>query len=415
MRLGPLPPKVPRPEPAPLAEGGVPRALKLRLDAVGGPDSAAGRAAVADFWADAASPILEPDGDRVLVTFLWREAVAHRVLLFVNRLTDERNLADSWMRRVEGTDVWHLTYRMDPDWRASYAFLSGVGVLDDADQPGIRRALDHGLADPLNPKACRNRAGTVMSVVELPEAPPQPWVARRGECAERGNVAIEVGPNGRRVWIYEPPGAPAGTPLPVVLALDGEVWTSSQDLPTTMDNLLADGVVRPAYLLMLDSGGPEARRLEMTDPGAIADFLVRDLLPWARARLPISKRREDVVVAGVSLGGLVALWAAVAHRGLVGGAIAHSASLWVDDLSGLLVGADLSGTRIHQEVGTQEWVLRGPNRDLAEGLSRAGAAVRFIEFNGGHDYACWRGGVADGLANLIERQDRGHGPLKGRP
>ena len=55
---------------------------------------------------------------------------------------------------------------------------------------------------------------------------------------------------------------------------------------------------------------------------------------------------------------------------------------------GLLVGADLSGTRIHQEVGTQEWVLRGPNRDLAEGLSRAGAAVRFIEFNGGHDYAC---------------------------
>jgi enterochelin esterase family protein len=273
---GPRPPKVLRPQPAPLAEGGVPRALERRLDAVGGPETAAGRAVVEEFWADAVSPVLAPDGDgNLLVTFLWRDADADRVLLFVNRLTDERNLADSWMRRVAGTDVWHLTYRMAPDWRASYAFLPQAEGLDDADQPTIRRVLDHGLADPLNPETCRNRAGTVMSVVQLPDAPAQPWVARRREAIESGNVTCAEGPNGRRVWTYAPPGAPAGEPLPVVLVLDGEVWTSSQDLAATMDNLLADGVVRPAYLVMLDSGGPESRRTEMTDPGAAADFLVR--------------------------------------------------------------------------------------------------------------------------------------------
>ena len=108
-----------------------------------------------------------------------------------------------------------------------------------------------------------------------------------------------------------------------------------------------------------------------------------------------------MLVAGVSLGGLVALGAAVAHPGLVGGAIAHSASLWVDDLAAVLDGADLGRTRVYQEVGTQEWILLEPNRDLARRLVAAGADARFVEYNGGHDYACWRGGVADGLRALL--------------
>ncbi|MBK7819842.1 MAG: enterochelin esterase [Tessaracoccus sp.] len=416
MRVAPRPPKVPRPETAPLAEGGVPRALALRLDVVGGPTTAAGREVLADFWAHAVSPVLAPDEDgSVLVTFLWRDADADRVLLFVNRLTDERDLSSSWMRRVEGTDVWHLTYRMAPDWRASYAFLPQADSLDEADLPGIRQALDHGLADPLNPETCRNRGGTVMSVVALSEAPAQPWAARREDVAERGDVTCAEGPNGRRVWTYVPPGAPADEPLPVVLLLDGEVWVSSLDLATTMDNLLADGAVRPAYLVMLDSGGPATRRDEMTRPDEVAAFVALELLPWARARRPISDRREDVLVSGVSLGGLVALWTAIAHADVVGGAIAHSPSLWVDDLSTLLDGADLGGTRIHQEVGTREWVLLAPNRELAGRLARAGADTTFVEYNGGHDYACWRGGVADGLANLLAPHDSGPIPPKGRP
>ena len=122
-----------------------------------------------------------------------------------------------------------------------------------------------------------------------------------------------------------------------------------------------------------------------------------------------------MVVSGVSLGGLVALWTAVAYPEFVGGAIAHSPSLWVDDLSALLDGADLRGTRIHQEVGTQEWVLLAPNRDLAGRLARAGADTRFVEYNGGHDYACWRGGVADGLIALLHPHDRGPVPPKGQP
>jgi enterochelin esterase family protein len=59
------------------------------------------------------------------------------------------------------------------------------------------------------------------------------------------------------------------------------------------------------------------------------------------------------------------------------------------------------GLRAYIEVGLQEWVLLEPNRRLAGELAAGGADVRFTAYNGGHDYACWRGGIADGLRWLL--------------
>jgi len=53
--------------------------------------------------------------------------------------------------------------------------------------------------------------------------------------------------------------------------------------------------------------------------------------------------------------------------------------------------------RVHLEVGLQEWVLLEPTRRMATALAERGAAVQVREFDGGHDPACWRGGLADGV------------------
>lgn len=402
------PPKRPRPHPAPLAVSDVMAELERSLAKAGGAATAPGTDLVAAFWAGpgARSPLVEPvtghPGQR-LVTFLWQDAEAERVLLFVNRITDERNLASSYLRRIPGTDIWHLSYRMDSDWRASYSFLPQRGVrpvwLDGDDQAAIRAALDRGLSDPRNPDTVQNRAGTPMSVVQLPDAPRQAQLARRPGVA-RGELAERSGPDGRRVWVYSPP-EPPGEPAPVVLVLDGEVWASTQDLATTMDNLIHDGLVRPAYLVMLDSGGPSARWDELGNPGGIGHYLARRLLPWARREYPLSGRRRDVVLAGLSLGGVVALRTALAYSFQIGGVLSQSAALWSDDLSGVLAASDSRRLRVYLEVGTQEWVLCEPNRRFAAELARAGAEVRFVGYNGGHDYACWRGGIADGLRYLL--------------
>lgn len=58
--------------------------------------------------------------------------------------------------------------------------------------------------------------------------------------------------------------------------------------------------------------------------------------------------------------------------------------------------------RFWLSFGEQEWVLLPAARRLRDTLAAAGYddAV-YREFNGGHDYLCWRTELADGLAGLL--------------
>lgn len=389
------PPKIPRPWPAPVASSPT-------IAALGANPSVS---EVVTFWrtAGATMPLVEPADDpaHVIVTFCWRDADAEQVLLFANRLTDETDLASTLLARIDRTDIWHASYRMDARWRASYSFIpqypgQTMPWVGANDQVAIRAALDRGLLDPLNPARCFNRAHIEQAVVELPLAPQQPWL-RTQEGRPAGSVEMRHGPGGRRLWTYEPVGGTEG--LPLVIALDGDVWTSSQSLATTLDGLIDAGRIPPVRAVMLDAGDRASRWADLDSGGGVDDYIARELLPWAQSTMSLSSDPADVVVVGQSLGALTALRAGLRHADVIGQVLAQSASLWADDVVALIDPA--SAPRVHLEVGTMEWVLVDDHRTLAEVLESSGVDVNFAEFVGGHDYACWRGGVADGLIWLL--------------
>jgi enterochelin esterase family protein len=70
-----------------------------------------------------------------------------------------------------------------------------------------------------------------------------------------------------------------------------------------------------------------------------------------------------------------------------------------DGTNELIRGARGRG-RVYAEVGKQEWVLLPPHRTLAKIFKKTEVDCRYKEYNGGHDYACWRGGIAEGLRHL---------------
>lgn len=442
----PTPPKLPRPQRAPLATSPTLAAMHQRL--LERPQLAS--QLQAQLWQQVTStPLLEADPtqeDKYLVTFLWRGA-AHSVLLFVNRLTDEKNLADSYMRRLPGTDTWHLTYRMDGDWRASYCFLPAPAAAQapwlQGSQVRLRQALDGGLPDPHNPVTCTNRRGFVQSVVSLPLAPAWPlgqWPvfsddaagagrfdggglgAGRGDAdagrldAGRLDVVADLDSLGRQIWVYTPASISRPQSYPVLLVLDGEVWLKRHHLHLALAQLMDAGLIAPAYIVFIDSGGTEQRWQELGDSESdFGGYLSGQLLNWLKTHYAISPKPADRVVIGQSLGALTVLRTLVAYPQLIGAGISQSASLWQDVLFNELNALDatqtpLAGTRAWIEVGSQEWILAPLQPKAVHQLRKAGMQVKDMVYNGGHDYACWRINLASALMQLLPGPNALPGP-----
>ncbi|CAM5660764.1 hypothetical protein SCYAM73S_05222 [Streptomyces cyaneofuscatus] len=144
------------------------------------------------------------------------------------------------------------------------------------------------------------------------------------------------------------------------------------------------------------------RRMEdLACSAPFVDWLADTLLPWVeqeyRGR---GGRGAHGAVAGQSAGGLTAAFAAFQRPDRFGLALSQSGSFWWPDddregewLTGQYAWAERRPVTLHLEVGRQEWMLLEENRRFRNILRARGYDVRYREFNGGHDYACWRGGL----------------------
>lgn len=57
--------------------------------------------------------------------------------------------------------------------------------------------------------------------------------------------------------------------------------------------------------------------------------------------------------------------------------------------------------RLYIDAGTEEDVILNDARAYRETLENAGHDLTYREFRGGHDHACWRGSLADGIAAIL--------------
>ncbi|OEV08641.1 enterochelin esterase [Streptomyces nanshensis] len=417
-----------------------PCVARLAADLAGHGTTPTRETLLARFWAEteaAGTPLIEPvpgDPHHWDVTFLWRGSPAtRRVLLLVNRLIDRSDHTSGLMRRLPGTDVWHFTYRLRSDHRGSYRIAADDSpAAARADEQHLRSLTGTSVADPLNPRSVATRwDGPPASVFALPDAPPQPWRARRPGVVrgtvERHTYASTALGAEREVWVYLPPGADAAdAPAPgVLLLLDGDMWFGQMHFEDVLDNLHADGAVGPLAVVAPHAVDNPTRMGEFGGRRPYADFLTAELLPWAVRRWSLTDDPARTVVAGQSLGGTTALFTALAQsRHRVGNAIAQSTSMWWHPEvgpgipSGFAEGDQwltrqfteqpVRDVRIRLDTGLHEGVMAGMARDLEQRLRARGYDVTHTEFNGGHDYACWGGALADGLAALL-----GPGPRPG--
>jgi len=398
----------------------------------------AGRAALTDaFWREverSGTPLVEElegtPGHRA-VTFLWRGHRATRqVLLLANRIIDREHLAGSLLRNIPGTDVWHLGLGLRADHRGSYRMAADISAKQPPTdehllQQRLRSLSAHAAPDPLNHRTVPTRWHQLpSSVFALPQAPAQPWADCRDDVpagrVERYRVAARALGGDRDTWVYLPPGhdRAATKSLPVAVLCDGDMWLGRMGLGRTLDALIADGALPPLAVLAPDAVDRDTRWRELGGRDPFVSFLADELLPWAAGRWPLTTDPGRTVVAGESLGAVTALHAGYSRPDRFGNVLAQSSSLWwrpglppshgpkplaygTPWLVGRYAAATPRPVRVHLAVGLHEGSMVDQSRMLHQVLRTAGYDATYDEYNGGHDYVCWHGALADGLVRLL--------------
>ncbi|CUJ19249.1 Ferric enterobactin esterase [Achromobacter xylosoxidans] len=371
------------------------------------------------FWREIAgqgTPLVEPvDAGRDRVTFLWRGA-ERNVRLFGGPGQDHTMLA-----RLGASDVWYASFVLPRSTRLSYKLAPDVPELPASDTARRRAILATAQADPLNPKAYPARgidAFQYASVLELADAAPEPWVAPRagvtpGEVQTRSITSAILG-NTRDIQLYRPAGwRPGAADNHVLVLFDAGPYLNRVPTPTILDNMIAAGVIPPTAALLISNPTAESRGVELPPNPDFAEFLARELMPWA-ARQGIAAPAARTVIGGSSYGGLASSYAALRHPEVFGNVLSQSGSYWWGQPGGedqwltrqyaavrkLPIRFYLVAGRFETGRAGQPGIFE-TNRHLRDVLRAKGYVVTHQEVAGGHDYLSWRGTLSDGLIDLI--------------
>ncbi|MBC9903037.1 enterochelin esterase [Achromobacter xylosoxidans] len=371
------------------------------------------------FWDEVAqrgAPLVEAvDARHDRVTFLWRGA-ERNVRLFGGPSSDHAQLA-----RLGNSDVWHASFVVPRSTRLSYRLAPDVPELPGSGMARRRAILATAQADPHNPKAYPVRgvdAYQTYSMLELADAPPQPWVEPRADVrqgtVETKELRSDLMRNTRKIHLYRPAGwQPGAADNHVLVLFDAGAYLGRVPTPTILDNMIAAGVIPPTAALLVDNPTAESRSQELPPNPDFADFLAKELMPWARKQ-GISAPAARTVIGGSSYGGLASAYAALRHPEVFGNVLSQSGSYWWSPageedqwltrqfvaVRKLPVRFFLGAGLFESGRGGQPGILE-TNRHLRDVLRAKGYLVTHREVAGGHDYLVWRGTLSDGLLDLI--------------
>lgn len=390
------------------------------------------------FWkerAQSATPLVEPvegNKERALVTFLWRGTPATRNVAVLGSF-GQRPIADSTMTRLEDSDVWYLTLNMPSGARFAYSLSPNDPLTTEGPRARQRAASLQG--DPLNPNRwqCAAEASRYecQSMVELPGAPPQPWIVKNAANPagniDKHRIRSELLKNERNLSVYTPPGYRAdGAPAALLVVFDEGAYLNTVPTPVILDNLIAAGKIPPTIAVLIANPSQATRNSELPPNPAFADFLARELLPWVRSHYSVTTDPRQTVVAGSSYGGIAATYAGLRHPDIFGNVLCQSGSFWwapdhtpagdATTETGWLAKEFIKSPKLPLKFwmdaglfevdtnGTGGGILE-PSRHMRDVLLAKGYEVQYRQFAAGHDYLNWRGTLADGLLVLIGKTD----------
>jgi enterochelin esterase family protein len=340
---------------------------------------------------DSGNPVIQ----NARATFFWEGDSAPRL---ISDLTDWDEHPKNFKRlsSTSGKAIWSCSLTVPRDAYVEYAFDDPV-------------TGEHFL-DPWNSHTVSNGMGDRNNFFYMPETMPSPFSMRRADVRtglltrHRVDTSWLLQDDGERdVYLYKPH---AKGPFPLLIVYDGPDYLHRGRLTTIVDNLIAEGRIRPIAMAFLQNG-KSRRSVEYFCSDATISWLDRDILPLAREHIRLVNVKEQpgaYGVLGASAGGLMSMYTGLRMPEIFGRVLCQSG---VYSLNGrdfavmdLVRHEHARNIKLWMDVGTLDELLED-NRRMVRLLQEKNYNVTYREFSGGHNYTAWRDDLWRGLEEMF--------------
>ena len=350
---------------------------------------------VVDGWIERHRPFPVVEDKRI--TFVWRgDADAVHLKHWVYGLPSSQQLA-----RLDGTNVWHLTFELPHGSRVEYKFEV------------VRNGRGEWTEDPFNPNRARDPFGANSVAQGFGYETPD-WIQPDPEAKQgvTDEIVVESKVFGRRgVGMYLPARYRRNRRYPLLVVHDGHDYVRYASLKIILDNLIHRREI-PDMVVALTSS--PHRLGEYADDPRHATFIATELVPLLETRMAIEGRAQGRCLMGASFGAVASLTTAWRHPGMFGKLLLQSGSFAFTDIGdrnhrGPLFDPIVQfmnrfradpqpvSERIFITVGTYESLIY-ENRSLVPLLRSTGMEVRYTEARDGHNWENWRDRLREGLS-----------------
>ncbi|MGE6591076.1 alpha/beta hydrolase [Bacillus mycoides] len=319
-----------------------------------------------------------------LITYIWLgDQKTENVYVFGS--FPGWDLSVNQLQRLLQTDIWYVTFRTDESFISTYYF----SVNDFFENDWIKRSEKYQL----------DRYSS--------RFPSEHYPSGKIETYSFHSTILN---DTRKIYIYTPHDYSHTSHLQeLLIVFDGNSFINNLSIARTLNYLIYEKEIPSCIAVAIE---PVDRLEELTYNDKMNTFLTEELLPWIQARYHVYQEKNHTTIAGFSLGGLAAFYAALQNPHVFGNVLSMSGSVhWKKDgyenqipwIENQISSIDSNTSQPHFYIAAgdlENKPLLTANRRLYKALKEKGYQITYEEFQGGHDGVWWREKLFDGLKAL---------------
>jgi enterochelin esterase-like enzyme len=361
-------------------------------------------------------PLIESDSldsDYKYLTLIYQENSENKEVSFeVKGIYDEYRLGDMKLRRMQNSDLYYRCYKIPNDICFAYRY-----IVKDTISGNEIKAIDKFNLDLIPRGQIYNIS---YSVIDL-RSNEIDWNAKRYDNLNSKIDTIKytdsIVKKDRNIYVYLPPNYDKNRkkPYPIIYLFDAFLYLNRVEVPNILDNIITEKKIEPMIAVFFGTYR-KSRRIILPLNFEFKNEFVTKVVPLIREKYNTSLNPNENIIGGMSYGGLAAGFIGFYHSNIFGKVFGQSSSFWRDfeltDSDGEWMRNDWlinkystsnkKELKFYLDWGLQEnWVL-GSNRRMVKVLNKKEYEVKFVEFNGWHDWSNSRKTFADGLMYLLD-------------